>query len=386
MSNVDPAVFGDIVALMLIETQIQFDLMVKELSGASVIALDVESASSLHHYVNRVCVIQLAARGRVFVVDAICGIDLSPLGRILEDPAIEIIMHDTDFDLRSLDHDYGWHPRNLFDTLIAARLCGIKEFGLAKLLERYFGIRGSKKFQRADWTIRPLPRELVEYAAADVAELVRLRDVLAGELEGLGRMKWARAEFAQCEGKRFIPDERPLFARVKKARELCSGRDLAVLKELAELRDEIARALDLPLFMVVGDGPLVELARRPPATVAELVSRRGMHPACKKKYAGRFIDAVLKGLKAPELKWPRQGRGERRGNYSLAVFDALKSWRADFGASIGVEPDLVLSMDSLRRLAGGQAIDEVLALEPVSVWRGEEIKKALGAAMSKVKR
>ncbi|PIR18138.1 MAG: hypothetical protein COV46_01310 [Deltaproteobacteria bacterium CG11_big_fil_rev_8_21_14_0_20_49_13] len=367
----------------LIDTQSGLDRMTEDLFREKIIAFDIECASNLHHYINRVCLFQFAARGNVFVVDVLKDLDLTHIKRILEDGAIEIVMHDTDFDLRSLDRDYGWRPHNLFDTLQAARLCGHKEFGLSALLEKHFGTKGSKKFQRADWTIRPLPRDMLEYAAADVIQLEELRDLLAKQLEKLGRMAWARARFDQCEEKRFQPDERPLFARVKKAREACNGRELAIVNEFSLTRDVIARELDLPHFMVMGDATLIDLAKARPRTIPEIVNRRGLHPACKGKYAGLLVESVSKGLKAPELSWPRFKHGERQHDYSPSLFNALKEWRTKYAQELTLDPDLILSMNSLRQLAGGKDVDEVLSAEPVLTWRGEDIKFSLTEVLSK---
>ncbi|MBN1534784.1 MAG: HRDC domain-containing protein [Spirochaetes bacterium] len=363
----------------LVDTQEGIGAMAGSLEGAAAIAVDVECTSSLHHYGNRVCLIQLSAGGEIFIVDTLADMDIACIGRILEDPAVEIVMHDTDFDLRSLDRQYGWHPHNVFDTLIAARLCGHKEFGLASLLEKYFGIQRSKKFQRADWTIRPLPDEMLQYAAGDVEELLRLCRLLAGELENLGRMEWARTEFAQCEEKRYVPDGRPHFARVKRARELCDGRELATLNELATVREGIAEELDLPLFKVIGDEPLIALAKRPPRSAGELKSRRGLHPLCRSRYAGRIMEALRRGRNAPAPRWPHSG--DRRG-YSGRLFNDLKDWRGDYAAELNVDPDLVLSMDSLRDLARGDEIAAVLRKEPIHVWRGDEIRRQVAEILS----
>ncbi len=358
----------------MIDSQSELDRMAEQLALEAAIAFDIECASSLHHYVNRVCLMQFAARNSVFVVDALKGLDLEPIGRLLEDPSIEIVMHDTDFDLRSLDRDYGWRPKNLFDTLQAARLCGHAEFGLASLLEKHFGKKGSKRFQRADWTIRPLPHAMLEYAAADVVCLEQLRDLLAAELEKLGRMSWARAKFKQCEDKRFEPDERPLFARVKNACKLCNAQELAVLNELAVARDEIARALDRPHFMVMADAVLIALAKDRPRTTRELAIRQGRHPACKGRYAARLIEAVNKGLGAPALRLPPPERNERQSEHFSAAFSALRTWRAGYAKQLGVEPEMILSTNSLRKIAAGSSIDDILNEEAVGAWRFDEIK------------
>lgn len=366
----------------MIDSQSELDLMTEQLGREKAIAFDIECASNLHHYINRLCLMQFAARGSVFVVDALKGLDLEPIGRLLEDPAIEIVMHDTDFDLRSLDRYHGWRPRNLFDTLIAARLCGHREFGLSSLLEKHFGKRGSKRFQRADWTVRPIPRDMLEYAAADVVCLEQLRDLLAKELEKLGRMAWARAKFKQCEEKRFEPDERPLFARVKNARELCKPQELAVLNELAVARDEIARSLDRPLFMVMADPVLIALAKDRPRTIQELARHRGMHPECRRRYAERLVAAVIKGSGAPPLKHTWTKRDEKHREGSPAVFNALRIWRTGYAKQLDVEPELLLSTNSLRKLAAGAAIDDILHEEAVGAWRFDEIKQAIKKVLS----
>lgn len=363
--------------LTTIDKQYDLDRAVDILSNASNIAFDIECSSGLHHYINQVCLLQFAADDKVFLIDPLQKLDLSGVGRVLEDGRIEKIMHDTDFDLRSLDRDFGWRPKNLFDTLVAARLCGIKEFGLSSLIERCFGIRTGKKLQKADWTIRPLPQTMLRYAADDVLRLKDLRNLLVKRLEELGRMEWARAEFALCEEKRFESDTRPLFMRVKNAWPSCNGRELAVLKELAIVRDEISRELNIPHFKLIGDKTLIALAKDLPKTIQELQDRAGMHPLCKKRYASRLIEAVKRGCSAPEIKWPRADKAEKRPEYSNALFNKLKEIRAKLAKEYGVDPDLVLSMVSLRRIAGKEPIDDVLKSEPINVWKGSELKKAL---------
>src|SRR4030095_6029530 len=103
-------------------------------------------------------------------------------GVLLEDPGVEIVFHDADYDLRLLHQDYGWHTRNIFDTRVAAQLLGIRAFGLAALLERYFGVKLDKKHQRADWSMRPLTTSMLEYAAQDTEYLLDLRDPLPPQL------------------------------------------------------------------------------------------------------------------------------------------------------------------------------------------------------------
>src|SRR4030095_8464360 len=153
-------------------------------------------------------------------------------GVLLEDPGVEVVFHDTDYDLRLLHQDYGWKVTNICDTRVAAQLLGIRAFGLAALLERFFEVKLDKKHQRADWSMRPLTASMLEYAAQDTEYLLDLRDRLGNELAKLDRSSWAAEEFARLEGTRGgTEDEREGFLRCTGARDL-TRRQLSILREL----------------------------------------------------------------------------------------------------------------------------------------------------------
>ncbi|MFA5812726.1 MAG: HRDC domain-containing protein [bacterium] len=345
------------------------------------VALDLECDNNLHHYGTRVCLIQLSIPDGNFVVDAQAGLDLAPLGEIMEERRIEKVMHDTDFDLRCLDYEYGWHPKNLFDTQLAARLCGHKEIGLAALIGRYFGVALSKHFQRADWSVRPLSDRMLAYAAADSHYLLELRDKLAAELEAASRMEWAREEFLLRERTRFEPDERPAFARVKGAGTI-KGRALAILSALADLREEIARELDLPVYQVISNEALIRFALHAPRSEGDLVRAKGLHPYCRQKGRGRILETIAHGMKAQPPKWPRGSRVQRRQE-SPELLDALKSWRKGVAAEEGVDPDLVIPVHALKRLSAGEPLDKVLSEDPVRQWQRDRFGTAIAGELEK---
>src|SRR6185369_14123899 len=138
------------------------------------------------------------------------------LGELLESRDVEVIFHDADYDLRLLHQDYGWRVTNIFDTRVAAQLLGIRAFGLAALLERYFGLKLDKKHQRADWSMRPLTKDMLDYAALDTMYLPDLRDRLKSALESAGRWIWAREEFTRLESTRWeSEDDGTAFMRMK---------------------------------------------------------------------------------------------------------------------------------------------------------------------------
>ncbi|MBT3182766.1 MAG: ribonuclease D [Deltaproteobacteria bacterium] len=376
---------GDDLSSELITTQDALDGMAQRLAGASCIAFDLECASNLHRYVGRVCLMQLATHDEVFLVDTLLNLNLKPIQRILENSAVEIVIHDTGFDLRSLDCYYGWRPNHIFDTLIAARLCGHQKFGLASLLEHFFEVTSLKKFQRADWTKRPLSEEMLSYAALDVSHLVALRDLFAEQLEKNERMEWASAIFERSEETRFEPDERPLFERVKRARISCDGRELAIVQELAILRDEIAREFDLPHFRIFRDEVLIALATDPPVNAQALASRPGLHPQCQKRYAPRLIEAIDRGKRMPELCYPPSKKHPRLSASCKKLLVSLREWREREASRLGVEENVILSTRSLKRLAGGEGIDTVLQEESINAWQGERIARELRDLISEFK-
>src|SRR3954471_23710659 len=209
----------------------EVDRFLDQISDASELALDTEGAS-FHRFLDRIYLLQLSTRERSAIIDPLPIGAPKQLGDLLQDKSVEVVFHDADYDLRLLHQDYGWHIRNIFDTRIAAQLLGIKAFGLAALLERYFGVKLDKKHQRADWSMRPLPQGMLDYAAQDTIHLLELRDLLKAELERTGRWDWAREEFALLEGTRWNDDDSAnAFMRMKGARDL-SRRELAILREL----------------------------------------------------------------------------------------------------------------------------------------------------------
>ncbi len=251
-------------------------------------ALDTE-ANSFFVYYERVCLVQLSTRAEDFIVDPF-AVDLKPLGPLLADPAIEKVLHAADYDLRCLDRDYGFRVANLFDTMLAARLAGAKELGLAALVKARFGATLSKKYQRSDWGQRPLTEEQLAYATLDTQYLLALRDQLGAELAAAGKMDEAGRQFErQCACRyRKKPFDVNGFRRLQGFRQLSpQGREVA--KALYLLREEKAREYDRPPFKIYGDTVIVELAQRMPASLAEVEKVPGLG----KSTLGRMGEAIV---------------------------------------------------------------------------------------------
>jgi ribonuclease D len=266
---------------------------------------------------------------------------------------VEIVFHDADYDLRLLRQDYGWDVVRVFDTRVAAQLLGIRAFGLAALLDRYFGVKLEKKYQRADWSLRPLTPGMLEYAAQDTMHLLALRDRMKTDLEHAGRLAWATEEFAVVQSVRWTPEEPgTAFLRIKGARDL-SRRELAVFRELAHWRDGVAAELDRATFRVVGNEPLLELARRQPLDHHGFSGIKGMPRGIVAQRGQEIVDAVKRGQAVPDAdlpRFPKVRRWDRDPQFDARV-SALKTARDAVARKLDLDPGVLCAKDRIEAVA-----------------------------------
>jgi ribonuclease D len=170
-----------------IQTESELNELGRRLKSAALLAADTEAAG-YHRYSDRVCLLQMSTRDQTFIVDTLAVPNLDALQPAFARNETEIVFHDADYDLRLLARDFGVHVTNLFDTKIAAEFLGEKAFGLGSLVEKHVGIKMDKKHQRADWAQRPLPEDMLSYAAEDTQHLPTLRDRMREELVHVGRL------------------------------------------------------------------------------------------------------------------------------------------------------------------------------------------------------
>jgi len=361
----------------------------ESLSTARAIALDTEGAS-FHRFVDRIYLLQLSTRDRSLILDPLTldKTALAPLGRLLEDPAVEVVLHDADYDLRLLHQDYGWHVRNIFDTRVASQLLGLKSFGLAALLESNFGVKLDKKHQRADWSMRPLTPDMLDYAAHDTMYLLELRERLRDQLEKNGRLEWAREEFARLEGTRW-PDEGAdeAFLRIKGARDL-SRRELAVLRELVPWRDEVARGMDRATFRVIGNEQLLAIAQQLPRTREDLARIKGISRGVLENRSPQIVDAVRRGLAVPESelpKFPKAPRWDRDPKFDAKV-SALKTVRDAAAQRLDLDPGVLGSRERLEAVArkNPASVDQLGEIPELRRWQIEVMGAGFVDALKKV--
>ncbi|HET9725326.1 MAG TPA: ribonuclease D [Gemmatimonadales bacterium] len=368
----------------LIQSQTQLETLFERLRREPLLAVDTEAAS-FHRYTDRVYLLQVSSRNETAVVDPLATRGLGPLGDVLADPEVEVVFHDADYDLRLLDREYGFRATGVFDTRVAAQLLNEPGVGLAALLEKYLGVRLDKRFQRADWSARPLSPPMLEYAASDTRHLPALRDILKAQLDARGRLSWAMEEFALLDDIRGSqPDGEPGYLRLKGAKAL-KGRELAVLRELFAWREGVAQRADRATFRVLNNEPMMALAKHPPGDLAALRAVPGISADQVERRGRDILAAVTRGLEVPDRDLPRIERGPRRA-YD-AAFDArlerLKAARNRLATELDLQPGVLCPNGTLEAIAKAdpQSLEALGQLAELKRWQLRTIGEQLLAAL-----
>jgi ribonuclease D len=343
--------------------------LTEQIESADRVAVDTE-ADSLHSYREKLCLLQISvpapdavdgvanARPRVspghesaravcdYIVDPLANTDLEPLRRALE--AREIVLHGADYDLRMLRRGLNLAASKIFDTMIAARLLGVREFSLAALVKRYFGLTLLKGSQKANWAQRPLPTRMAEYAINDVHYLLPLAEKLEAELDRCERRDWL-----QQSCRRAI--ELVAVARIRNQDELwrirgsgvIRGRAAAVLRALWQWREKEAEKADRPPFHVLRNEELLKAAVKfASGSVPDY-----KHFSLRRRQA--FREAAQAALRAPESEWPvsRRRFGTRPNNETVQRAEELSRRRNRSAEELGLEPSFIAPRSTLEAIA-----------------------------------
>ena len=353
------------------------------------IAVDLES-NGLYRYPERVCLVQLATADGIYLLDPLLLGSSTGLGELLADKKVEKIFHSADYDIRSLDRDWGFRIGNLFDTSIAAAFIGSSKLGLAAVLKEYLKIDiiKDKKLQRADWTVRPLSRKLIDYAADDVRYLDKLRTVLYERLGELGRIEWFKEESDRLARIKYSPpDPDWTFLSVKGSRTL-DGKGLAVLRSLHGFREKEALRRDRPPFKIFSDAVLIELSGRPDSDISQLkgIGRYGYGPASvavRRAIRDGLTIGYVGRPKIPVRNDRRPKPTEReRARERLAL---LKKWRSQQGDRLKLDASLLWPAKSLARLSiSPEGLEDEFAGYDVREWQRCELGESLQVLMEQL--
>jgi ribonuclease D len=369
--------------------------LLEDLARQSELAFDTE-ADSFFSYREKVCLVQITAEDRDYLVDPLSGLDVAPLGAVLADPRKTKVFHDGEYDVLILKRAFGFAFAGLFDTRVAASALGEANPGLASVLKAHFGLEVDKSLQRSDWSARPLSERQIRYAQLDTHFLVGLMHRQRADLESRGRLQVVESECRRLE--QLAPSDLAFdaddFTRVKGVRAL-DRQGQQNLRELFALRDSLARAADLPPFKVLSNQALVDLARVAPQSERELGRVPGLSSRLARRHAPEILGALERARELGPLRRlpaPRREAGPPMSELEVELGERLKQWRKDRAAHEGYDASLVLNRHVIARLAllKPRTLTDLATVEGLADWQlaafGEEIVKVIDSSLEEFER
>ncbi len=366
--------------MRLIQESRELEALAAALGREPLIGADTEAAG-FHRYRDTICLMQISTREETVVVDTLVIPRLGELTRVLRDPGIEVIFHDADFDLRLLQRDFGVGVRGLFDTKVAAQFLGEPAIGLASLLLKYLNVSLEKKYQRADWARRPLPPDMLAYAAEDTRHLPALRDLLRERLRATDRLAWAEEEFRLLEEVRWQEPDSAAFLRMKGIRDL-QPRQLATLRELYDWREDEAESRDVAPFRVLSNEALIAIARERPDSPAALRRIREIPTTLADRWQSPLLQAVETAEALAEEQLPHRARRGSRPPYDPeleARVDRLRKQRDAAAKELGLDRGFLMPRAQLEAVgrAMPRTTDELVELPGTRRWQVEALGERL---------
>lgn len=345
------------------------------LEQQKIIGVDLE-ADSMYHFKEKVCLIQIATRNTTAVIDPLQINNLSVLKPVFRRADIQKIFHGADYDVRSLYRDFKISVNNLFDTELACRFLGYQESGLEAVLKKRFKVHLNKKYQRKDWSKRPLPKEMIAYAAKDVRYLVPLAKELHQELKHKGRLSWVKEECTYLSRVRAAnTDSGPLFNGFKGAGKL-SPKGLAVLEELLQLRKIKARQQDRPLFRIIGNKSILALAEMRPQNLKKLQKTEVLGTKQIERYGKEVVAAINKALRIPTKNLPKYPRKTAPHVPAIVAkrVKELRAWRDNLAKQLQIDPAIICTKALISAIAVQRPLNEssLLKMKELKNWQATE--------------
>ncbi|MGH7846779.1 MAG: ribonuclease D [Candidatus Binatia bacterium] len=382
MENVEALDTRESEGYVYVRERAAMDKLIQRIGAAERIALDTE-ADSLHNYFEKVCLVQLSLGGEHYLIDPLCDLDLTGFAEALAEKPL--ILHGGDYDLRMMRAAMGFRPRReVFDTMIAARLLGIEQIGLAALIERCFDITLGKEGQKSNWSRRPLSEKQLRYAVNDTRYLAPLADRMRGELCERGRVDWHREScraMVESTGRDNARDPEEAW-RIKGAGRL-TRRQLAYLRELWRWRDHHARRANLPPFKVFGNQQMLDLLRWAESH-PEVPLGRG--PKLAGNLGGSRLrtlaEAITRAAAMPRAQWPELRIFDRDDAPPAGCdeqIDALRGQCARIAKELGIAASTLAPRAALEAIARSRprTLDEIMESAGLLRWQAERVQLAV---------
>jgi ribonuclease D len=341
--------------MRIVTTTPELKSLVSELTGAPYLALDTEFMRD-QTYWPKLCLIQVASSGVEAIVDPLAdGIDLAPFYELLKSPAVVKVLHAARQDIEIFHHQGGMIPNPLFDSQIAAMVCGFGDAASYETLCRKIAhVEIDKSSRFTDWSRRPLSQKQLDYAVGDVTHLRTIYEFLKRKLDETGRADWVQEEIAALQDPALYALHPEIAWKRLKPR-TSNKRFLAMLASLAAWREREAQERDIPRGRVLKDEALSEIAAHPPESAEALERIRAVPKGFANSRFGRgLMEAIAEGKHAKPPEPIEHDRPRRRREPSPAAIDLLKTLLRLRAEAAGVAPRLIANADDIERLAANE--------------------------------
>ena len=351
-----------------ITTQSALDSALADMKSSKYLALDTES-SSFYTYLNELCLLQYTTETSHGIIDPLCGLDLSALGRLMEDPSIQKIFHAAASDIVELKRDLGWKFENVFDTFLACKYLGHDGCSLSALAERYCGVILEKGEQKSNWKQRPLSQSQLDYAHLDTRYLPKIRDRIMPELKKLNLEDeyYQEIEFQVAT----LSDDAPqkdanAYARVNGVGKF-SAPERGRFKAVFEIREEEAARLNIAPFRLVNNQEMIRMARQKPERTSDLKRFRG-NP---RFFADRGQDLIKSLASATPIEKSRLPEQIPFDPGTESLFQSLKGWRSKIADKRQLESGMILNNRTLKEIARRRPanLDQLRSLQLMTDWK-----------------
>ncbi|MER6407450.1 ribonuclease D [Streptomyces viridosporus] len=365
-------------------------------AGTGPVAVDAERASG-YRYGQRAYLVQLRRQGAgTALIDPVACPDLSALGEALS--GVEWVLHAATQDLPCL-REIGMLPTRLFDTELAGRLAGFPRVGLGAMVENVLGYVLEKGHSAVDWSTRPLPEPWLRYAALDVELLVDLRNALEKELDRQGKLEWARQEFDAIASAPPPEPRKDPWRRTSGMHKVRRRRQMAVVRELWQTRDRIARRRDLSPGKVLPDAAIVEAALALPADARALAALNGFGQRAGRRQLEQWQAAVDRAKALSESQLPQPGQPVTgpppprawadKDPVAAARLSAARTGVAALAERLNMPPENLIAPDTVRRVcweppqpADARSVAAVLTEYGARAWQVEQVTPVLVTALA----
>ncbi len=352
-----------------------------------IIAVDLE-ADSMFHYKEKVCLIQLATVAKNFIIDPLAINNTGSLSLIFSDKNIIKVFHGADYDIRSLYKFYKITVNNLFDTELASRFIGKTKTGLSSVVQERFNVVLDKRFQKKDWSKRPLLKEMLDYAVSDVIYLIQLYYIIKKELVEKNRYLWVTEECKKLSMVKYTGgNNKPLVFNFKGAMKL-KPKNLTLLEALLVFRKTVAQKKDKPLFKIINNEALLKLAQEIPLDIKKIKELKILSTRQLNMYGNSLVQIILSSHNREGMSLLKYS-GKKKITVKPCVskrVKKLKLWRDNLAEKLKLDPPLLFNKATLLSIAEEKEIsmDKLYSMEKLSTWQKKEFGYDIVEVIEKV--